>query len=64
MFMRMTKSLHKYIKNNNLSSSAISNATGVDEKLLTDNPPRALNASELLELCQWLEIEPKELWDK
>ena len=57
--MNITKNVVKYINDNYLSVEEISKATGVNEHLLLDNEHRALNATEFLEVCSYLDVDPK-----
>ena len=52
--MEMTKKVWKYIEKNKIE------ATGVSRKLFRGNPDRPMNATEFLEVCAYLKINPRE----
>ncbi|MDE6026175.1 MAG: hypothetical protein K2G45_12085 [Lachnospiraceae bacterium] len=59
--MDVTRQLINYITDNSLSVENISDATGVDLNILKNNGNRKLNATEMLEVCHYLQIDPKSL---
>lgn len=59
--MDITKHLINYIADNSLSIESISDATGVDLNVLKNQGNRKLNATEMLEVCHYLQIDPKTL---
>lgn len=53
----VTEHIYKYIVNNSISISRITKDTGISlEKII--NEDRKLNATELLKLCEYLNIQP------
>lgn len=50
-----------YISRNNISASEVARKTKVDVGLLTGKAERKMNASEMLSVCAYLEIEPLSL---
>ena len=57
----VTKQLAEYLKNNQISTKQVAEHTGIsEEKLLTDTT-KTLNATEFLELCAYLNIQPEEI---
>lgn len=59
--MEITKEIVDYIKKNNISVTEISEKTKVDINLLSGNSERKMNATEMLEVCSYLEIDPLSL---
>lgn len=59
--MEITKEIIEYIKNNNISVAEVSEKTKVDINLLSGNLDRKMNATELLEVCSYLELDPLSL---
>lgn len=62
IYMQMTKKIIHYISDHALSIEEISSATGVEADVLLDGK-RPLDASELLEICQYLQLDPWSLFD-
>lgn len=62
IYMQMTRKIIRYISDHSLSAEEISAATGVEAVILQEEV-RALNASELLEICQYLKLDPWSLFD-
>lgn len=58
--MEMTKKVWKYIEKNKIDIDSLSEATGVSRKLFRGNPDRPMNATEFLEVCAYLKINPRE----
>ncbi len=58
----MTRKIIRYIREHALSVEEIAAATGVEAEILRDGK-RALYASELLEICQYLKLDPWSLFD-
>lgn len=56
--MEVTKEIVDYIRNNNISAMEISKKTKVDINLLLGNSDRKMNATEMLEICSYLGIDP------
>lgn len=59
--MDITKRLINYIEKNSLSIKVIADKTGVNVDLLSNKSRRKLNATEMLEVCNYLDIDPKSL---
>ncbi|MCM1083758.1 MAG: helix-turn-helix domain-containing protein [Clostridium sp.] len=59
--MDITKRIINYIEKNSLSIEVVADKTGVSADLLSDNSKRKLNATEMLEICNYLDIDPKSL---
>ncbi|MCM1287670.1 MAG: helix-turn-helix domain-containing protein [Clostridium sp.] len=59
--MDITKRIINYIEKNSLSIEVVADKTGVSADLLSDNSKRKLNATEMLEICKYLDIDPKSL---
>lgn len=59
--MDMTKKIINYIDKNSISMEAVADETGVSIDLLKSNGKRKLNATEMLEICKFLDIDPKSL---
>ena len=59
--MEITREIVEYIKKNNISVTEISEKTKVDINLLSGNSERKMNATEMLEVCSYLEIDPLSL---
>ena len=59
--MEITKEIVEYIKKNNISVTEVSEKTKVDINLLSGNLDRKMNATELLEVCSYLELDPLSL---
>ncbi len=59
--MDMTKKIIDYIDKNSISMEAVADETGVSIDLLKSNGKRKLNATEMLEICKFLDIDPKSL---
>ncbi len=57
----MTKKIIDYIDKNSISMEAVADETGVSIDLLKSNGKRKLNATEMLEICKFLDIDPKSL---
>lgn len=55
--MHMTEQIIRYIQKNALSMEDIAKATGVELSLLQEQH-RSLNATELLEICNYLQMDP------
>lgn len=55
------KEIAAYISRNNISASEVARKTKVDVGLLTGKAERKMNASEMLSVCAYLEIEPLSL---
>ena len=51
----------EYIRKNNISAAEISENTKVDLDLLLGNTDRKMNATEMLEICSYLGIDPLSL---
>ncbi len=62
--MKTTRKLQLYIKEHEIRVDDIVEATGVEKALLNGEAERALNATELLEVCACLKIDPKEIAGK
>lgn len=57
----VTIRLAEYLQNNQISTAQVAEDTGIsEEKLLTDTT-KTLNATEFLELCAYLNIQPEEI---
>ena len=53
----VTKHIYEYIVNNNISLSQINEYTGISvDEIISEG--RKLNATELLSLCEYLNIQP------
>lgn len=59
--MNISKKIINYIEKNSLSIEMIADKTGVNVDLLSKNSKRKLNATEMLEVCNFLDIDPKSL---
>lgn len=59
--MDITKRIINYIEKNSLSIEVIADKTGVNVDLLSNKNKRKLNATEMLEICNYLDIDPKSL---
>lgn len=59
--MNISKRIINYIEKNSLSIEMIADKTGVNVDLLSNNSKRKLNATEMLEVCNFLDIDPKSL---
>nr|MBP3597970.1 hypothetical protein [Eubacterium sp.] len=59
--MKTTEKLQVYIKEHEICVDDIVAATGVEKVLLSGEAEQALNATELLEVCAYLKIDPKEI---
>lgn len=59
--MNISKKIINYIEKNSLSIEMIADKTGVNVDLLSNNSKRKLNATEMLEVCNFLDIDPKSL---
>ncbi len=59
--MDITKRIINYIEKNALSIEVIADKTGINADLLSDKSRRKLNATEMLEVCNYLDIDPKSL---
>ena len=60
--MDITKRIINYIEKNSLSIEVIADKTGVNVDLLSNKNKRKLNATEMLEICNYLDIDPKSLY--
>ncbi len=60
--MNMTRQILRYIRENALSVEAIVAATGVDRKMFSRQRPRSFNATEMLEVCNYLRMDPYRFW--
>lgn len=61
MKMEVTREIIEYIRKNNISVREISEKTKVDINLLLGNLDRKMNATEMLEICSYLGIDPLSL---
>lgn len=59
--MDISKRIINYIEKNSLSIDTIAEKTGVSVDLLSKKSKRKLNATEMLEICNYLDIDPKSL---
>ena len=59
--MEITREIVEYIRKNNISAAEISENTKVDLDLLLGNTDRKMNATEMLEMCSYLGIDPLSL---
>lgn len=59
--MEITREIVEYIRKNNISAAEISENTKVDLDLLLGNADRKMNATEMLEICSYLGIDPLSL---
>lgn len=59
--MEITREIIEYIRKNNISAAEISENTKVDLDLLLGNADRKMNATEMLEICSYLGIDPLSL---
>lgn len=59
--MEITREIVEYIRKNNISAAEISENTKVDLDLLLGNTDRKMNATEMLEICSYLGIDPLSL---
>lgn len=59
--MDITKRIIDYIEKKSLSVEMIADKTGVNADLLSNKGKRKLNATEMLEVCNFLDIDPKSL---
>lgn len=59
--MDITREIIEYIRKNNISAAEISENTKVDLDLLLGNTDRKMNATEMLEICSYLGIDPLSL---
>ena len=59
--MEITREIVEYIRKNNISAAEISENTKVDLDLLLGNADRKMNATEMLEICSYLGIDPLRL---
>lgn len=59
--MEITREIIEYIRKNNISAAEISENTKVDLDLLLGNTDRKMNATEMLEICSYLGIDPLSL---
>ncbi len=58
----VTKHIYEYIVNNNISLSQINEYTGISvDEIISEG--RKLNATELLSLCEYLNIQPNRFVD-
>lgn len=53
--------LAEYLQNNHISTKQVAEHTGISEKKLLTGTTKTLNATELLELCAYLNIQPEEI---
>lgn len=61
--MHMTEQIIRYIQKNTLSMKEIEKETGVELSLLQEQH-RSLNATELLEICRYLQLDPWMFYEK
>ena len=61
--MEITRKIIAYIQKENISIKDLSRRTGVAEDVLSENAVRALNASEFLEVCNYLKKDPYDFWE-
>lgn len=59
--MDISKRIINYIEKNSLSIEMIADKTGISADLLSNKSKRKLNATEMLEICNYLDIDPKSL---
>lgn len=59
--VEITREIVEYIRKNNISAAEISENTKVDLDLLLGNADRKMNATEMLEICSYLGIDPLSL---
>ena len=59
--MEITREIVEYIRKNNISAAEISENTKVDLDSLLGNTDRKMNATEMLEICSYLGIDPLSL---
>ncbi|MBD5096831.1 MAG: hypothetical protein HDT40_07505 [Lachnospiraceae bacterium] len=59
--MNISKRIINYIEKNSLPIEMIADKTGVSVDLLSNKSKRKLNATEMLEICNYLDIDPKSL---
>ena len=59
--MEITREIVEYIRKNNISAAEISENTKLDLDLLLGNADRKMNATEMLEICSYLGIDPLSL---
>ncbi len=64
LFMKMTKAIAMYVKENNLDVDEISKDTGVPKVKLYVDSKSPLNATEMLKLCSYLKLRPEKLWEE
>lgn len=55
--MRMTRQIIKYIREHAVSVEEVAKETGVESEVL-NTARRPLNATEFLEICHYLHIDP------
>ena len=58
IIMEITREIVEYIRKNNISAAEISENKKVDLDLLLGNTDRKMNATEMLEICSYLGIDP------
>ncbi len=59
--MKTTRKLQLYIREHEVNIEELAEVTGVSKELMSGKVSRALNATELLEVCAYLKIDPKEI---
>ena len=62
--MRMTQYIICYIKKKALCVETIAEATGVQAQMLSGQCSRSFSASEMLEICNYLKVDPYDLWNE
>ena len=61
VMMEITREIVEYIRRNNISAIDVSEKTKVDINLLLGKSDRKMNATEMLEVCSYLGIDPLSL---
>ncbi|MBU5478195.1 hypothetical protein KQI69_03150 [Eubacterium sp. MSJ-13] len=59
--MDITREIAEYIRKNNISAIEVSEKTMVDINLLLGKSERKMTATEMLEVCSYLGIDPLNL---
>lgn len=62
--MNTTMEVNQYIRDKNISIDEIANATGVDKMLFSEQEHRGFLATEFLEVCDYLKVDPWKFFSK
>jgi hypothetical protein len=62
--MKMTRQMIHYIRDNAISVEAIVAETGVERQMFSEHISRSFNATEMLEICNYLHMDPYYFWNE